>query len=72
MPGLYYDNIHGNLALREQVARLVLDSGCRLGPADLVITTGCHEALSCSIRAVCEPGDIVAVDSPASTAPCKP
>ena len=64
MPGLYYDNIHGNLALREQVARLMLDSGCRLGPADLVITTGCHEALSCSIRAVCEPGDIVAVDSP--------
>ncbi|NWL47818.1 GntR family transcriptional regulator [Pseudomonas hunanensis] len=64
MPGLYYDNIHGNLALREQVARLLLDSGCRLGPADLVITTGCHEALSCSIRAVCEPGDIVAVDSP--------
>ncbi len=28
------------------------------------MTTGCHEALSCSIRAVCEPGDIVAVDSP--------
>ena len=40
MPGLYYDNIHGNLALREQIARLTLDSGCRLGPADLVITTG--------------------------------
>ncbi|HGY2297396.1 TPA: PLP-dependent aminotransferase family protein [Pseudomonas putida] len=36
MPGLYYDNIHGNLALREQVARLMLDSGCRLSPADLV------------------------------------
>lgn len=64
MPGLYYDNIHGNLALREQIARLMLDSGCRLGSADLVVTTGCHEALSTSIRAVCEPGDIVAVESP--------
>ena len=64
MPGLYYDNIHGTQALREQIARLMLDSGCHLGPADLVVTTGCHEALSTSIRAVCQPGDIVAVESP--------
>lgn len=32
MPGLYYDNIYGNLALREQIARLSLDAGCQLGP----------------------------------------
>jgi len=64
LPGLYYDNVYGVLALREQIARLLLDSGCQLSAEDLVITTGCHEALSCSIRAVCEPGDIVAVDSP--------
>jgi len=64
MPGLYYDTISGTQALREQVARLMLDSGCSVDAADLVITTGCHEALSASIRAVCEPGDIVAVDSP--------
>jgi DNA-binding transcriptional MocR family regulator len=35
MPGLYYDNIHGNLELREQIARLMLDSGCQLGASDL-------------------------------------
>ncbi len=64
MPGLHYDTIHGNLGLREQIARLTLDSGCHLEPGDVVVTTGCHEALSCSIRAVCEPGDIVAVESP--------
>ncbi|MCP6697161.1 PLP-dependent aminotransferase family protein [Pseudomonas donghuensis] len=64
MPGLYYDTICGTLALREQIARLMLDSGCTVSPADLVVTTGCHEALSTSIRAVCQPGDIVAVDSP--------
>ncbi|MCX7080593.1 MAG: PLP-dependent aminotransferase family protein, partial [Pseudomonas sp.] len=64
MPGLYYDNIYGTLELREQLARLLLDSGCQLGASDLVITTGCHEALSTSIRATCEQGDIVAVDSP--------
>jgi len=64
MPGLYYDTIYGSQALRDQVARLLVDSGCRLSASDLVITTGCHEALSASVRAVCEPGDIVAVDSP--------
>lgn len=64
MPGLYYDTIAGNEALREQVARLMLDSGCSLSTADLVITTGCQEALSISVRAVCQPGDIVAVESP--------
>ncbi len=64
MPGLYYDNICGTLELREQIARLMLDSGCQLSANDLVITTGCHEALSTSIRSICEPGDIVAVDSP--------
>jgi len=64
MPGLYYDTIYGTEALREQIARLMVNSGCQIGIADLVITTGCHEALSSSVRAICEPGDIVAVDSP--------
>ncbi|MGY2289892.1 aminotransferase-like domain-containing protein [Pseudomonas sp. SDO528_S397] len=64
LPGLYYDTILGNEALREQIARLMLDSGCRLTSQELVITTGCHEALSASVHAICEPGDIVAVDSP--------
>lgn len=31
LPGLAYDNIYGNLGLREQIARLMLDSGCHLG-----------------------------------------
>jgi DNA-binding transcriptional MocR family regulator len=64
LPGLYYDNILGCMELREQIARLSLDSGCQLTAEDIVITTGCHEALSASIHAICEPGDIVAVDSP--------
>jgi len=64
MPGLYYDTVYGTEALREQIARLLVDSGCRLTAADLVVTTGCHEALSSSVRAICQPGDIVAVDSP--------
>lgn len=61
---LTYGSIHGDPALREQVSRLMLDSGCHIPADDIIITTGCHEALSAAIRAVCEPGDIVAVDSP--------
>lgn len=62
--GLNYDSIQGTEALREQLARLLVDSGCRLAPSDLLITTGCHEALSVSLRALCQPGDVVALDSP--------
>ncbi|HBV91540.1 MAG TPA: GntR family transcriptional regulator, partial [Pantoea sp.] len=61
---LNYDSLYGVLALRQQVARLAIDSGCQLTADDIVITTGCHEALSVAVRAVCEPGDIIAVESP--------
>lgn len=61
---LSYGCLHGDPGLRQQVSRLMLDSGCQIPYQDIVITTGCHEALSAAIRAVCEPGDIVAVDSP--------
>ncbi|RYF60027.1 MAG: PLP-dependent aminotransferase family protein [Comamonadaceae bacterium] len=61
---MYYDTIFGARSLREQVARLTVDSGCSLHADDFIITTGCHEALSAGIRAVCSAGDIVAVDSP--------
>lgn len=61
---LRYDNIQGLPDLREQVARLLVDSGCQLHPDEIVITTGCHEALSAAVRTLCKPGEIVAVESP--------
>jgi len=61
---LTYGCIYGHLGMREQIARLMLDSGCSLSPEEIIITTGCHEALSAALRAICQPGDIVAVDSP--------
>jgi len=61
---LYYDIIDGSKELRDQIARLMIDSGSHIDAENLVITTGCHEALSIAIRSVCEVGDIVAVDSP--------
>jgi DNA-binding transcriptional MocR family regulator len=61
---LPYGNIKGALVLREQVAKLATNSGCVLHPDDLVITSGCQEGLSVCLRAVTEPGDIVAIESP--------
>ena len=64
LQNLTYGCIYGDQSLREQISRLMLDSGCQIPYQDIVITTGCHEALSVAIRAICQPGDIVAVDSP--------
>ncbi|QLC73270.1 PLP-dependent aminotransferase family protein [Pseudomonas sp. LPB0260] len=64
MEGLSYGCIHGDPKLREQVSRLMLDSGCQIPPDEIVITTGGHEALSAAICATCKAGDIVALDSP--------
>lgn len=61
---LSYGCIHGDPALREQISRLMLDSGCQIPAQDIVTTTGCHEALSTAICATCKPGDVIAVDSP--------
>ena len=59
--GLAYDSLRGSPELRHQVARLAIDSGCRLHPDDIITTTGCQEALSISMRAVTRPGGVVAV-----------
>lgn len=61
---LPYGDIRGAFELREQIVRLALASGCQLHPDDLVVTSGCQEALSVCLRAVTEPGDIVAIESP--------
>ncbi|QMV54044.1 PLP-dependent aminotransferase family protein [Ewingella americana] len=58
------DSIFGVLGLREEIARLIIDSGNYINASNIIITTGCHEALSIAIRSVCQAGDIVAVDSP--------
>lgn len=54
----------GAKAIREQIANLMEKGGSQIHPDDIVITTGCQEALSLSLKAVTKPGDIVAIDSP--------
>lgn len=50
--------------LRRQIARRSVDWGGQLGPDDVVVTAGGIEALNLALRAVTQPGDVVAVESP--------
>ena len=63
--GMHYILPPGDPELRLQISRRSLDWGCRLGPADFVITTGCMEALNLALRAVARPGGVIAIESPA-------
>ena len=59
-----YDIPPGNEALRIQIAQRAVGIGCNLTHADVVTTSGCLEAFTLSLRAVCHPGDTVAIESP--------
>ena len=50
--------------LRQQVARRMADAGCQHAPEEIIITNGAQEALSLSLRAVANPGDVIAIESP--------
>jgi DNA-binding transcriptional MocR family regulator len=56
--------VEGAEELRIQVAQRAYSYGCEISPDELVITAGCTEAMSLSLQAVCQPGDLVAVESP--------
>lgn len=59
-----YDVLPGCKALRTQVARRAMTAGCLLTPDQIVTTHGCFEAVNLALRAVCRPGDTVAIESP--------
>jgi DNA-binding transcriptional MocR family regulator len=59
-----YDSPPGWKPLREQIARRAILSGISVSPDDVLTTSGCQEAINLCLRAVCSPGDIVAVESP--------
>jgi len=54
----------GTERLRRAVARRALEWGCRIDHRDLVTITGCMEAINLCLRAVTQPGDLVALESP--------
>lgn len=59
-----YSNGPGELALREAVVRRALHLGCELRAQDVTITSSCIHAVSLCLRAVTQPGDVVALESP--------
>jgi DNA-binding transcriptional MocR family regulator len=61
---LAYEAPPGNRELRMQIARRGVDAGCSFGPDDVVITSGCQEAMVLCLRAIASPGDTIAVESP--------
>ena len=54
----------GSLEFREVLAQRALLAGMRLSAGDIQVTNGCTEALALALRAVANPGDTIAVESP--------
>ncbi len=63
-PGTSYDVAPGSERLRRELARRSLDWGCALQADDFTVTIGATEAVFLALRATCEPGDTVLVESP--------
>jgi DNA-binding transcriptional MocR family regulator len=59
-----YSAPKGELRLRQEIARRALRWGAALSPEDIVITSGCMEAITLALSVVTRPGDTVAVESP--------
>jgi DNA-binding transcriptional MocR family regulator len=62
--GSVYDLPPGYEPLRVQIARRLVSAGCTLAPAEIMITAGCQEAIFLCLKAICKPGDTVAIESP--------
>lgn len=59
-----YGGTRGMDVLRRQIARRSMEWGARMGTDDVLITAGGTEAINLALRAVTQPGDVVAVESP--------
>ena len=59
-----YPPVSGSEELRREIAKRSLEWGCSLSSDDFIITNGATEALNLCLRAVADPGDTIAVESP--------
>src|SRR5688572_24745493 len=59
-----YEHTQGNPELRKQIAKLAFNWGGKIKPDEVVVTNGCLEAITMCLKAVTQPGDTVAVESP--------
>ncbi len=61
---LEYEFSPGCRELRARIAQRALTTGCSFSPDDIVITSGCQEAIILALKVLCKPGDAVAIESP--------
>ncbi|HMW27164.1 MAG TPA: PLP-dependent aminotransferase family protein, partial [Ferruginibacter sp.] len=59
-----YEHTQGNIELRKQIAKLAFNWGGNVKPDEIIVTSGCLEAISLCLKAVTKPGDTVAIESP--------
>ncbi len=57
-------NAEGTANLRVQIAKLMFVSNTPVQADDIIVTSGCNEAIFTALSVVCNPGDLVAVESP--------
>ncbi|MBL7743154.1 MAG: PLP-dependent aminotransferase family protein [Chitinophagaceae bacterium] len=59
-----YEHPQGNVELRKQISKLSFNWGGKIKPDEILVTSGCLEAITLCLKAVTQPGDTVAVESP--------
>ncbi|HEX5653716.1 MAG TPA: PLP-dependent aminotransferase family protein [Chitinophagaceae bacterium] len=59
-----YEHPQGNTELRKQLAKLAFNWGGKIKPDEIIVTSGCLEAITMCLKAVTRHGDTVAVESP--------
>ena len=60
----FYEHPQGYPALRQQLARRSITTGKPFSAEEIIITSGCQEALYLALRCIAKSGDIIAVESP--------
>lgn len=63
--GARYATAAGAPELRQEIACRAMAAGANVAAEDVVVTCGCAEAIVLCLRALTQPGDTVAVESPA-------
>ncbi len=54
----------GDKRLRSQIAKRMVQAGCRVTPNDIIITNGAGEAVFLALSTICKPGDILVTGTP--------
>lgn len=62
---LYYSEPPGDIELRHQIKAHYRKRNLNISEQDICITSGCQNSLFLALMATCQPGDIVAIESPA-------